>query len=110
MYKPMVKDMELNREVILTTLRKHKNELKNFGVKRIGLFGSYARNEQKESSDIDFIVEFEKGKVTYDNYIGLITYLENLFNKKVDLLTVEGLKTIRVKEVKEEIEKGVIYV
>jgi len=105
-----VKFMELNKDTILTTLRTHKNELKNFGVKRIGLFGSYARNEQKESSDIDFIVEFEKGKATYDNYIGLITYLENLFNKKVDLLTVEGLKTIRVKEVKEEIEKGVIYV
>jgi len=102
--------MQLNKNVILNILRKHKNELKKFGVKRIGLFGSYARGEQKETSDIDFIVEFEKEKATYDNYIGLITYLENLFNKKVDLLTVEGLKSIRIKEVKEEIEKGIIYV
>ena len=100
--------MKLNKNIILNTLRKHKNELKKFGVKRIGLFGSYAKDKQKETSDIDFIVEFEEGQATYDNYINLITYLENLFNKKVDLITIEGLKSIRIKEIKEDIKKGVI--
>ncbi|ADG13254.1 DNA polymerase beta domain protein region [Methanocaldococcus infernus ME] len=102
--------MQLNKNIILNILRKHKSELKKFGVKRIGLFGSYARDEQKETSDIDILVEFEEGQATYDNYINLIPYLENLFNKKVDVITIEGLKSIRIKEIKEDIKKRVIYV
>jgi len=60
-----------------------------FGVKRIGLFGSFARGEQKESSDIDVLVEFEKP--TFRNFMDLSFYLEDLFGRKVDLVTVKGL-------------------
>jgi len=60
-----------------------------FGVKRIGLFVSFARGEQKESSDIDVLVEFEKP--TFRNFMDLSFYLEDLFGRKVDLVTFKGL-------------------
>lgn len=57
---------------------------KNFGVVRIGLIGSYARDEQDKDSDIDFIVELIEPR--FDYLAGLLLYLESMFDKKVDLL------------------------
>ncbi|RLD62577.1 MAG: nucleotidyltransferase, partial [Bacteroidetes bacterium] len=57
--------MEYDKESILKVLSSNSVVIKKYGAKRIGLFGSYVRNEQKENSDIDFIVEFEKEKKTY---------------------------------------------
>jgi len=53
-----MKMRKLTDTEIIETLRKHSEQLKKFGVKRIGLFGSFVRKEQKEDSDIDFLVEF----------------------------------------------------
>jgi len=64
---------------------KNKIILKKYKVKSIGLFGSYVRNEQREDSDIDFIVEFEDP--TFDNYMDLVFTLEELFKKKISLVT-----------------------
>lgn len=101
---------ELNKEKIFELLRLNKVQLQNYGVKRIGLFGSYLRGENKKESDIDFLVEFEEGKKNYDNFIELAFLLEDLFNKKVDLLTPESmspyLKPYILKEVQFEIIKG----
>ena len=63
-----------------------------FGVKRLGLFGSSVRGEQKSESDIDILVEFEKGKKTFDNYMELKFFLEELLGCKVDLIIYESLK------------------
>lgn len=60
-----------------------------FGIKKLALFGSYVRDEQKENSDVDFIVEFEKS--SFRNYIDLARELEKLLNLKVDLLTLAAL-------------------
>ena len=61
-------------------------------MKRIGLFGSYTRSEQKAESDIDILVEFEKNQKTFDNYMDLKFFLEDLFKSKVDLVVVEAIK------------------
>jgi len=90
---------------IIKKIVDNKNEIKKFGVKKIGLFGSYLRNEQKESSDIDFLVEFKKGKKTFDNYMGLKLFLENLFNCKIDLVMKESIK----EEIKPYILRSVKY-
>ncbi len=95
---------------VLSKLREHMEELRKFGVKRIGLFGSYARDEQNEESDVDLVVEFEEGKATLDNFLGLAEYLEGLLGRRVDLITVEGLRHIRITHVRKEIERSVIYV
>ena len=54
----------LTKEEILEKFKENKEEIKKYGVKKIGLFGSYVRGNQKEKSDIDILVEFEKGKIT----------------------------------------------
>lgn len=55
----------MTREEILNTLEQHRETIRGFGVRRLGIFGSYARGEQGEASDMDFLVEF--GKATIQN-------------------------------------------
>jgi predicted nucleotidyltransferase len=76
---------ELTDKEIISLLKKHKDLLKKYKVKRIGLFGSYVRGEQKRYSDIDFLVEFKEAN--FDNFMGLIFGLETIFGKKVELIT-----------------------
>ena len=93
------------KERILRKIEENYDYIKKYGVKRIGLFGSYVRGEEKEKSDIDILVEFEKGKKTFDNYIGLVLFLEDLFGCKVDLVIRENIKTL----LKPYILKEVVY-
>lgn len=62
---------------------------KKYGVKRIGLFGSYSRGEQRESSDIDVFIDHV---MTFDNYMELKLSLEDHFQKPVDLVIVDDIK------------------
>jgi predicted nucleotidyltransferase len=103
----MRKKPSLTRARILKTLRDHDEALKRYSVKRIGLFGSYARGKQTRGSDIDFLVEFEQP--TYDNFFNLIVYLEKLFGRKVEVLTPDGVDSIRVPEVAQSIRDSVVY-
>jgi hypothetical protein len=98
----------LTRRTILTTLRRNRELLDKYAVRRIGLFGSFASGRQTERSDIDFVVEFDRP--TYDNFIGLSRELEKLFGKRVDILTPEGLESIRVRSVADSIRKSLAYV
>jgi uncharacterized protein len=79
-------------------------KLKNFGVKRCGLFGSFLRDRQNFQSDIDLLVEFEVGKKTYDNYIHLAFFLEELFGRSVDLVTPESLSPYIEPHILREVE------
>ncbi len=77
---------------ILTKLEANEAFIKSkFGVKKIGIFGSFARGDSGEQSDVDVLVEFEPDKNTFDNFMDLLFYLEDLFGKKVDLVTTGGL-------------------
>ena len=82
----------LTSNKIIELLNKHATQIKKFGVKRIGLFGSFSRNDQKDDSDIDIVVEFEEGKKTFDNYMSLKIFLEDLFKRKVDLVILESIR------------------
>jgi len=82
----------LKSDKILEKIENNKDKIKRFGVKRLGLFGSYIRNQQKPGSDIDLLVEFEKGMKTFDNYMDLKFFLEDLFDCKVDLVILEAIK------------------
>ena len=85
---------------------KHKKELKEkYKVKTIGIFGSYARGEQKETSDIDILVEFYETPSLLD-FIGLEQYLSDLLNTKVDLVSSKSLHTL----IKDYIMEDVVYV
>ncbi|WP_066188687.1 nucleotidyltransferase family protein [Gracilibacillus timonensis] len=83
----------LSQQEILDELSKKLNIWKEkYGVKRIGLFGSYSRGEQNESSDIDIIVEFHVTSLSFDNYMDLKFQLEDHFQKSVDLVIVNDIK------------------
>jgi len=79
------------KEQIFLLLHQSQEKLKKFGVKRCGLFGSFLHERQNLQSDIDLLVEFETDKKTYDNYIHLAFFLEELFGRPVDLVTPESL-------------------
>ncbi|MDR2205003.1 MAG: nucleotidyltransferase family protein [Flavobacteriaceae bacterium] len=89
---------------ILSTIQSHKPQLASFGINKIGLFGSYVRNEQKLQSDIDILVDFEPEKETFDNFMNLYNYLEKLFTgKKIEIVTVNGLSPYIGKHILEEV-------
>ncbi|MHA2611563.1 MAG: nucleotidyltransferase family protein [bacterium JZ-2024 1] len=98
----------LSKEEIVSLLNKHREELKKYKVKKIGLFGSFVRGKQTAKSDIDFFVEFEEP--VFDNFIGLSSFLEKLFKRKVEILTPAGLESIRIEHIKEEIKRTIYYV
>jgi len=95
----------LTSESIMKKLEEHRDKLKRYGVKRIGLFGSFVRSEQTPGSDIDVLVEFERGEKTFDNYMDLKFFLEELFACKVDLVVKEAIKPA----LKESILESVNY-
>ena len=82
--------MKLTKKVVMQKLENNSPKIKKFGVKKIGLFGSILKNKQKRSSDIDFLVEFNK--TTFDNYAEVLILLENIFKRKIDLVTKSSLR------------------
>ena len=82
--------MENKRTQIIQTIVANREKNRGFGVRQLGLFGSCTREEQTEGSDLDFVVEFEKK--TFDDYMDLKLFLENLFHRRVDLVLVDAIK------------------
>lgn len=79
---------------------------RQFGVTKIGLFGSFARGEQTKTSDVDVLVGFAPGYATLHNFISLSDYLEELFKRNVDLLTEASLSDL----IRPYIERDVIWI
>jgi len=102
----------------LIPLRRRKNEKirrlekaipvvkERFGIEKIGIFGSYARGEQTRKSDVGILVEFKEGEATFDNFTQLADFLEELFKRRVDLLTVAGVD----KYIRSHVEDEVIWI
>ncbi len=90
---------------IFKIMQANKKNIKQFGIKKIGLFGSYIHRKPKKNSDIDIIVQFNKKQKTFDNYMNLKFCLEDLFRKKIDLVIYEAIKP----ELKKYILKSVKY-
>lgn len=80
----------MSKNDILTALNTNEAKIKSFGVLRLSLFGSSARGEETPQSDLDFIVEFEKK--SFDSYMDLKLFLEDLFGRRVDLVLADGIK------------------
>jgi len=76
-----------------------------FGVAKIGIFGSAARGEERPDSDVDVLVEFASGQATFRNFMELAYFLEDLFGRRVDLVTEHGLSG----HIRPSVEKEVIW-
>lgn len=86
----MVKKVN-TKEFIFQRLIEEREKLAFFGVKNIGLFGSFVRGTQMSLSDIDILVEFMPEKHTFDNFMEVAFLLEELLGRKVELVTPEAL-------------------
>ena len=82
----------LTKNDVTKTIQANIEEIKKYGVKGIGIFGSFARATQNNKSDIDILIEFEKGEKIFDNYMELKFYLEGLLHRKVDLVIKDAMK------------------
>lgn len=71
----------------VTLIEAHAAELRAFGARKIGVFGSFARGEETPDSDVDVYLEFAEGMKTYDNFFAIHELLENLFGRSIDLVT-----------------------
>ncbi len=92
------------RDDILKMLEERRESIRGFGVREIGVFGSFARGDQKETSDVDILVDLVKPK--YRNYMGLLEYLETTFGRKVDLVMKDSIKPL----IKNRILRETVYV
>ena len=82
--------MASDADAILQTLSPHRDALRRLGVKRLGLFGSAARDEGPPPGDLDFLVELDPK--TFDAYMDVKAFLEDLFDRPVDLVLADALK------------------
>jgi len=98
-----------NRQDILALLKKHLPELhREFGVKTLGVFGSFARDEAKPDSDLDLLVEFERPIGL--RFVEFTERLEKIVSRSVDVLTKAGVESIRQPEIARSIQNSIVYV
>ena len=87
-------------------IKNNLSELQNFGLKRIGIFGSIVTGKPNQDSDLDILIEFEVSKNTYKNLLSIHDLLQNLFTQKIDLVTKDGLS----KHIKDSVLNEVVYI
>jgi predicted nucleotidyltransferase len=95
----------MKRDEAIKLLTGQRKELGQFGVKSLAVFGSVVRDEARPDSDVDILVEFE-GRATFDRYMELKFFLEDLLGSKVDLVTRKALKP----RLRPYVEKEAVYV
>jgi len=92
------------KQDVLKILHQNRDRLKTLGVRKIGLFGSFVRGEQHPDSDIDLLVEFEAGQKTFDAFMELSFVLEEVFQRRIELVTVESLSPYIGPHILKEVE------
>ena len=88
-----------HKSEIFALLAEHEEQLRRFGVKRWGLFGSFVDDRASNRSDVDILVEFEQGKKSFDNFMHLAAFREKQIGRRVELLTPESLSPHILREV-----------
>ncbi|SPD72107.1 DNA polymerase, beta domain protein region [uncultured Desulfobacterium sp.] len=92
------------KQDIIDVINHYASHLRSLGVRRIGLFGSFVRGEQTPDSDIDLLVEFEQGRKTFDSFMILCFFLEEVLQHKTELVTVESLSPYIGPHILKEVE------
>ncbi|MBI4066656.1 nucleotidyltransferase family protein [Candidatus Gottesmanbacteria bacterium] len=96
----------MDLQTVRSTIEQHKHELRDFGLRRVGIFGSLARDSATAKSDIDLLLDFDPDKKTYRNFFGGTVCLETLLRRPVDTVTPQGLSPY----IKPYVERDITYV
>lgn len=95
----------ITKDIILQTLKSNKPKLARLGIRKVGLFGSYIRNEQSNDSDIDLLIDFEPEKENFDNFMTVYDLFESIFkNEKIEVVTKNGLSPYIGPKILNEVE------
>lgn len=97
------------KEKIFNVLQRNQSYLRALGVKRIGLFGSFVRGMQRTDSDIDLLVEFDPTRKTFDTFMELSFFLEDILQHRVEIVTLESLSPYIGPHILKEVEYAVLY-
>ena len=95
---------------LLHLIAEHHQQLQALGVKRCGLFGSFVREQHTPQSDVYVLVEFDPEQKTFANFMRLVFLLEDLFGRKVDVITIESLSPYIGPHILKEVEYAPIDV
>lgn len=93
-----------SKKDLFARLRESGSSLRALGVEQLGVFGSFARDQQNEDSDVDLLVRFHEGQKSFDNFMRLGGYLEDLLGRSVDLVTPEALSPYLGPYILEDVE------
>jgi len=80
-----------SKDAILSLLQMNRGKIRGFGVSKLSLFGSFLTNRFHSGSDVDFLVEFHPNMKTYDNFMELSFFLEDLLGRRIELVTPQSL-------------------
>jgi len=92
------------KQKIFDILNQNRSHLSSLGVRRIGLFGSYVRGEQRTGSDIDLLVEFDPARKTFDSFMKLSFFLEDILQNRIEIITLESLSPYIGPHILDEVE------
>jgi predicted nucleotidyltransferase len=92
------------KQDVLNLLHRNRSHLKSLGVRRLGLFGSFVRDQQDSDSDVDLLVEFEAQRKSFDAFMELCLFLEELLQRRVELVTAESLSPYLGPHILKEVE------
>ena len=93
---------------VFALLRDHHLDLRRFGVQRYGVFGSFIRDTATDQSDVDMLVEFAPGQKTFDHFMQLAFFLEDVLGRRVDLVTAESLSPYIGPHILHEVEYATV--
>ncbi len=96
--------MEPDKQTILQFIQRNRDHIRSFGVARIGLFGSFVRNEQRADSDIDLLVEYDAGQASFKNLMDLAFFFEDSLHRKIELVTPSSLSNRLKRYIAREVE------
>ncbi|MFH1970973.1 MAG: nucleotidyltransferase family protein [Patescibacteria group bacterium] len=89
---------------ILDLIDARKNEIGKLGITRVGLFGSFSRGDQNLESDIDLLIEFDKNRKNFRNYMSFVKLAESIFGREVEVVTPESLSPYIAPYIKKELK------
>ncbi len=94
----------VTKDAILKKLKSIKKDLTDLGINHVGLFGSYAKGDQNQTSDIDILIDFNPEKENFENFYAACELLELLFkNQKIEIVTIGGLSPYLGPKIKQEV-------
>ncbi|WP_133511192.1 nucleotidyltransferase family protein [Candidatus Thiosymbion oneisti] len=93
---------------LIRLIHEREQAIRAFGVQRLGLFGSFQRDEARADSDIDLFVEFAPGAATFDHFMDLSFYCDDLFGRRVEIVTPNSLSPYLGPRILAELEYVVI--